>query len=461
LNFVFLTLILKDTIVALSTAPGRSGIGVVRLSGSRALEITGRLICDQGFAFEPRRATLKKIFEPRSGELLDDAVITFFKSPSSFTGEDVIEISCHGSPVLLRQAIDSILYFDARLAEAGEFTLRALANGKMNLSQAEAVRDLINAQTVAAVQQAARQLGGELSNQLQPLKDDLLDVIVVLESTLEFVEDDLPDVAMDRIQQKLSEVDSKLGALADTFRAGRLLREGLKVTLAGRPNVGKSSLFNCLIGQERAIVTNIPGTTRDQILESLSIEGIPIALADTAGVRHSADLVESLGVERTRRAITDSDLVIVVIDGSQPLTLEDHEVLSAVTESTHIIAFNKVDLETPDLSQLLDLPNTTIVRVSAKTGFGLDKLKKTIISPFSSHKIENSGFLIADARHFDLLHRAQLEIESSKCLIEERASEEIILIGLHNSLRLLGEITGETTSEDVLTRIFSTFCIGK
>ena len=449
-----------DTIVAISTPLGRSGIGVVRLSGVNALKIGQKLVSDERFSPAPRRAILRKIYEPLNQDVLDEAVLTFYKSPLSFTGEDVLEISCHGSPVLLRKIVDAALHFDARLAEPGEFTLRAVANGKLNLSQAEAVRDLIDAQTVSAVRQAARQLGGELSNQLQPLKDDLLNIIVVLESALEFVEDDLPDFAIENIKSKLFEINKSIAAMAETFRAGRLLREGLKVALVGRPNVGKSSLFNSLIGQDRAIVTEIPGTTRDSLRENLSVNGIPISLFDTAGVRESIDKVESIGVERTHRTIADADFVVVILDGSLPLQTEDFEVLNATEENLRLIAINKTDLTVYTDSTTISA-NDKIVRISAKTGAGLDLLRKELIAPFASQDIENSGFLISDARHHDLLRRAQLEVMESLDLLAGKTSEEIVLVGLHNALRLLGEITGETTSEDVLTRIFSTFCIGK
>jgi tRNA modification GTPase len=449
-----------NTIVAISTPLGRSGIGIVRLSGENALKIGQKLVSDECFSPAPRRAILRKIYEPSSQDVLDEAVLTFYKSPFSFTGEDVLEINCHGSPVLLRKIVDAALHFDARLAEPGEFTLRALANGKLNLSQAEAVRDLIDAQTVSAVRQAARQLGGELSNQLQPLKDDLLNIIVVLESALEFVEDDLPDFALDNIKIKLLEINKSIAAMAETFRAGRLLREGLKIALVGRPNVGKSSLFNSLIGQDRAIVTEIPGTTRDSLRENLSVNGIPISLFDTAGVREATDKVESIGVERTHRTIADADFVVVILDGSLPLQSEDLEVLNATEETLRLIAINKTDLTACTDSTTIPASDK-IVRISAKTGAGLDLLRKELITPFVSQNVENSGFLISDARHHDLLRRAQLEVTESLDLLTRKVSEEIVLIGLHNALRLLGEITGETTSEDVLTRILSTFCIGK
>ncbi len=452
-----------DTILALSTPPGRSGIGVIRLSGVRSLEITRCLIRDQLFAPEPNHTTLKNLRDPETGEVLDQALVTYFKSPRSFTGEDVVELSCHGSPVLLRNIIDTLLVFDVRLAAPGEFTLRALANGRLNLSQAEAVRDLINAQTVVAVRQAARQLRGELSAYLQPIKDALLDIIVTLESRLEFVEDDLPEVASDELVTKFSGLVSRVETLATTFRTGKLLREGFKVTLAGRPNVGKSSLFNSLIAADRAIVTDLPGTTRDSLSELISIQGIPILLTDTAGVRVTMDKIENLGVERTRRAIADADLTIVVVDGASPLSEEDQEVLGEIQNLPHLIAFNKSDLDSfmPGRFRYYTDQLMGTVNVSAQTGTGIDALRSAILKPFMGFDTDDPGLLITDARHYDLLQRTHAALWSSTALLRERSSEELVLVGLYDALHSLGQITGETTPDDILGQIFSTFCIGK
>lgn len=460
---------MADTIAALATPQGRSGIGVIRLSGDRSLEIARKLAGEPGFDPTPRTARLKHLRDPETGEVIDEALITWFKAPHSFTGEDVVEISGHGSPVMLRQIIDLCLKFDARLAEPGEFSLRALANGRMNLAQAEAIRDLIDAQTTASARQAVRQMRGEFSNQLQPIKDDLLDVIVVLESALEFVEDDLPETQAASVRSRLLDIQTETGRIASTFRAGKLLREGLKVALVGRPNVGKSSLFNALLGHDRAIVTEIAGTTRDQLHEKFTINNIPIALIDTAGLRETTDTVESIGVERSRRTMADADLVVVMLDGSEELTLEDKEIAAGAHELNHLIVINKMDKTSAaeiealadSVRSTIDEQRTTIIPISAKTGEGLIDLQKAIIGPFAPEDIESAGFLVSDARHYDLLIRAGSEVEKSLDLLEQRMSEEIILIGLHNSLRYLGQITGETTTEDMLTRIFSTFCIGK
>ena len=452
-----------DTIVALSTPQGRSGIGVIRLSGPAALSLTRALVQEKDFSPQPNHVSLKNIFDLQSGEILDQSLITYFKAPHSFTGEDVVELSCHGSPVLLRHLIDLILAQGARAAGPGEFTLRALAHGRLNLSQAEAVRDLIDAQTQTAARRAARQLKGELSTRLQPMKDSLLEIIVPLESSLEFVEDDLPEIAVEQLDAKLSDLARQIAALAATFKAGRLLKDGLKVTLAGRPNVGKSSIFNDLLSSDRAIVTEIPGTTRDSLSELISLDGIPVLLTDTAGVRSSNDRIESLGVERTRRAIAEADLVLVVLDGSAPLMEEDVKVLSEIGEAVHLIALNKSDLASFDTGVAARFAGGAfkVVAVSAKTGAGLEELRTAILEPFAASEVHETGLLITDARHFDLLQRAHEALLSSTGLLKQRASEELILVGLYDALRFLGQITGETTTEDVLSQIFATFCIGK
>ncbi|MCA1817109.1 MAG: tRNA uridine-5-carboxymethylaminomethyl(34) synthesis GTPase MnmE [Acidobacteria bacterium] len=453
---------MSDTIVALSTPPGRSGIGVIRLSGADSLAYARSLLGDEQFAPEPNRVILKTLRDPETGETLDRALVTYFKAPHSFTGEDVVELSCHGSPVLLLRIIDSLLYLGAHTADPGEFTLRALSNGRMNLTQAEAIRDLIDARTHVAVRLAARQLAGELSSRLQPIKDELIKIIVPLESALEFVEDDLPEVAAERLTRRLHDLSKRLEVLAETFRSGRLLKEGINVALAGRPNVGKSSIFNGLLGKERAIVTDVPGTTRDSLGEVINVQGIPILLTDTAGIRDSTDPIEQLGVERTRRALADADLVVVVIDGTQTISEADDEIFSALVEEDYLIALNKSDL--PSFRQVHfgeACKATDCVTVSAKTGAGLDELRRAILHPFTARSREDEDFLITSARHFDLLRRAAVSLTSSEEELRRKSSEDLVLVGLYEALRLLGEITGETTPEDVLSQIFATFCIGK
>ena len=448
-----------DTIIALSTPPGRSGIGVIRMSGPDALRIIRELTGSPELIPTPNLLTLRKLIDPQSGEVLDEALVCYFKAPHSFTGEDVVELHCHGSPVLLRSIVDAALKLDSRLANAGEFSLRAVANRKMQLTQAEAIRDLIDAQTDAAARQATRQLEGEISNRLTPAKDDLLKIIVRLESSLEFVEDDLPSIEQTQIISSLQKLRAELSQLANTFSRGRLLTDGLVVALVGRPNVGKSSLFNSLLGHSRAIVTAVPGTTRDTINESVDLNGVPVVLVDTAGIRSSNDEIEMIGVDRTRQKAADADLVIAVIDGSEPLTHEDEAVLAEIRSKPHVVAFNKSDLD--QFAIVPGLPVNGHVSVSAKTGSGIDDLRSAILKPFADGRSETGGLLITNARHYDGLLRAVEELRLAEDLVTERATEELTLVRLHNALRILGEVTGETTTEEMLGEIFSTFCIGK
>lgn len=448
-----------DTIVAVATSPGRSAIGVIRLSGPQSLEIVRLVIGDRTFTPEPKRVYLKQLVR-ESGETLDTALITYFENPSSFTGEDMIELSCHGSPVILRRVLDLTQRFGARLAEPGEFTFRACKSGKLDLNQAEAIRDLINAQTEAAAVQAARQLKGELASALRPAKEILIRIIVRLESALEFVEDDLPQIQTDQIEKELAQVIAIVDGLALTYSTGRTLREGVKVAIVGRPNVGKSSLFNRLIGTSRAIVTDIAGTTRDRISETISVRGVPVSLTDTAGIREAGDKIEAIGVEFSRQAIADSDLLVVVVDGSTKLSAEDFSIMTQVSESKHVVAINKCDLAVEDEVEN-KLGRSSRVKVSALTGEGLDELAAAILAPFGVVDSEAVGFLITDSRHYDLLRRTQASLQGSVGLFSQSASEELVLVGLHSALQFLGEITGETTTDDILTQIFKTFCIGK
>ena len=455
-----------DTIVALCTPPGRSAIGVIRLSGSDSLKILRALIASPLFSPQPNHLALRSLFDPSSGEVLDRALVCFFQAPHSFTGEDVVELHCHGSPVLLQSIVDIILKLDARLADPGEFSLRAVSNGRLQLTEAEAIRDLVDAQTDAAVKQATRQLKGEISNTLQPAKEQLLKVIVRLESSIEFVEEDLPNVEHDDLTAALQAIQSDLARLSQTFAAGKLLRDGLRAAFIGRPNVGKSSLFNRLLGHGRAIVTEIPGTTRDTLTEPIGIHGVPVLLIDTAGIRESIDKIEAIGVERTKREAADADILIVVVDGSARLQDEDRDVLSEAENQLHLVALNKSDLESFSASRaerdiFVSANCVGVLPVSAKTEAGLETLRTCILKPFLNGRSQCDGLLITNARHHDLLTRAIAALQTSESLMHQGVSEELVLVGLHNALRFLDELTGETTSDDILGQIFSTFCIGK
>jgi len=447
-----------NTIVALSTPRGRGALAVIRLSGTDAIAIARRMSGVD--ALEPRHATLLTLRRPQNGDELDQVLLTCFNAPHSLTGEDVVEISCHGSPAVVRSIIDTTIGLGAVLAGPGEFTLRALSNGKINLAQAEAIRDLIAAQTEAAVKQASRQLHGELSNALGPFKEKLLEVIVLLESALEFVEEDIPTPRANEIDNDLAVVSSGVEKLARSYSAGRLLQEGVRVAITGRPNVGKSSLFNSLVERERAIVTDIPGTTRDTLTEAIDLEGIPVILTDTAGLRETTDGIETLGIERTWRAMGDADLVLVVLDGSDEFGPEDRELIDRTDNTRRLVVLNKSDLPG------FNVPASCVdalqpINVSARTGEGLTKLRAAILASVNSNGGDEGGLLITNARHYDLLCSSQREIEAARATLRERHSEELVLVPLHNALKFLGQITGETTTEDILSEIFATFCIGK
>jgi len=439
-----------STIVALSTPTGRGAIAIVRLSGPESRAIL-RALTPEFDNVKARRATLARIRVPASSETVDEALVTYFPAPHSVTGEDVVELACHGSPIIVRQIIDLALEAGALLAGPGEFTLRALSNRKINLAQAEAIRDLIAAQTNAAVKQASRQIGGELSNTLQGFQSTLIKIIVLLESALEFVEDDLPLNERQTIEDSLKTVRQGVSSLANSFASGRLLQDGIKVAIVGSPNVGKSSLFNRLVEQDRAIVTHMPGTTRDTLSEAIDIGGIPVVLTDTAGLRETDDSIESLGIERTLRALSDADLVLEVIDATDCLTerLQTPGVPS-------IAVLNKCDL----LDGANAAPVANAIKLSALTGEGLDLLRTAILDNFKQSDQDNDGLLITNARHHDLLRSATTELDQALELIS-CVSEELVLVPLHNALKCLGAITGETTTEDILTQIFATFCIGK
>jgi tRNA modification GTPase len=456
---------LDDTISAVSTAMGRSGIGIVRLSGSESLAIAQQLFHPRDQTpLVPNLARVGEIRDPQTSEILDEAVVTFFKGPKSYTGEDLIELNCHGSPVILGRVLELTTQLGARIARPGEFTLRAFLHGRIDLTQAEAVRDLIDAQTAYQAKVAVQQLQGSLSKQLQPMKEMLTDMIVQLETAVEFVEDDVTPESIEFMATKLDGLLAQLEEIERSFVFGRVLREGIQLAIVGRPNVGKSSIFNKLLQKDRAIVTDIPGTTRDTLSDAVSIEGIPVHLVDTAGIRQSADVVEKLGIERTRTAMADADIVLLVLDSSDHFTDDDRTILEDTQSMPRLIIINKIDLPaalTVDQIQSIN-PNSICVRVSALTGDSVDELRKKIVEFVTSRSAMGAeDVILTNSRHHDLIVRAIRALKEARGALDEGYSEEVILVGLHDALRVLGEITGETTIEDILGQIFSTFCIGK
>lgn len=456
----------EDTIVAVATPPGRGGIAILRLSGPDALEIARACVQNgERLGEAPNRAVVTDLTDPaRPGEALDRGIATWFRGPKSYTGEDVVEIAIHGSPVIVDAGLGALLAAGARPATPGEFTLRAFLNGRLDLTQAEAVRDLVNAQTGHQARLAQRQLRGELSLRLLPLKERLLSLIVQLESTVEFVEDDIEPEGRSALSAELSAAAADLAALTSSYRLGRLVVDGFGVALVGRPNAGKSSLFNQLVRSERAIVTASPGTTRDLVSEPIDLEGIPVRLVDTAGLRETEDEVERIGVGRTRSAIADADVVLVVIDGIGDSGEAVGTLLDETDGAARVVVINKVDLGDPDpaLVATVEAVGMVPIRVSALTGEGVEDVRREVVGVIGGGQaLENTGFLVTNARHHELLVRASGGLASASESLSAGFSEEIALVGLHESLRCLGELTGETVIDDILGRIFSTFCIGK
>jgi tRNA modification GTPase len=451
------------TIAAIATPPGYGGIGIVRISGSDALPLARRLLRNgNALHFTPNHATLQQIINPEIGNIVDEALVTFFKAPHSFTGEDVVELSCHGSPVVLAEVLRLLTAAGAELAQPGEFSLRAFLNHRVDLTQAEAINDLIHAQTTYQARVAARQLQGELSKQLQPIKEALIELIVWFESAVEFVEDDLDPLNLADFRKRLEWISQQIEHLADSFRLGRIIRSGIKLALIGRPNVGKSSLFNALLGTERAIVTPIPGTTRDTLVESLSIKGIPFRLIDTAGIRETEDVIEKLGVERTRLAIAEADLVVAIVDATS--TLPDEELAFISQFTVHLCVINKLDLglvwTAEAIKQLKQ--KAPVLQVSALTGQGIPEFKQTIYhQAVSSAQTNIEDAIITNERHYAALEQALTALRQAEKDLTQGFTEEIALANLHQALRQLGVITGETLIGDIINQIFSTFCIGK
>ena len=448
----------EDTIVALSTPWGRSGIGVIRVSGPQAESIGSRFI--KGSSLLVHRQAVVGRWESATGELVDEIVAVFHRAPHSYTGEDLLEISAHGNPLVLNKIICMVQSAGARTARPGEFTLRAVAHGKMDLIQAEAVRDFIEAQTDAQARTALRQLEGSVSKQITPTKEELVNVIAHLEAGIDFAEDDVELPDNKRVADRIAHLRTELERLEESYDAyGKLLGAGVRIVIVGKPNVGKSSLFNRLVEANRAIVTDVPGTTRDVLSESASLDGIPLRFLDTAGVRETDDRVESIGVARTLEALTDADLTLLVVDGSLPLSEEDHRVRLKLLSVPHLVVANKADLMPHEDARLQEWKP---LRLSAKTGEGLVHLREAIRDFLGSNRAEGVGeSVLTSARQSESVLRAIASLRAGESALASGTPHEMVLLDLYAGLQALNELTGETTTEDILGRIFSTFCIGK
>ena len=448
---------INETIVAISTPPGRGGIGIVRLSGPRSLDIALPLLKLRG-DLEPARARFAGIVDPETQSKLDEVVVTYFARPNSYTGEDIVEIAAHGSPVILDLLVQQSLAAGARLAHPGEFTERAFLSGRIDLTQAEAVRDLIESQTLYQARVAAQQMGGSLSRRIKPIKQSLIGLIAVLEAGIDFAEDDV-DVAPDAlITARIDGITAPLAQLARSFEQGRIVHSGLALAIVGRPNVGKSSLFNRLVERERAIVTAMPGTTRDLVTEKVAIGGIPIELVDTAGLREAVDEAESIGIRKSREALADADLVLVVLDSSAALSGEDMDLIASVADRRALIVCNKFDISDQlSMWQLADKART--IRTSALTGLGIDNLRSAILD-----LVRGSGAgdgMLTNMRQHQAITSALESLEAANKAVSKKIPHEMLLLDLYAALRHMDSLTGETTPDDILNLIFSTFCIGK
>jgi tRNA modification GTPase len=457
-----------DSIVAIATPPGRGGLGIVRISGSRAAEIAGALL-DLDAPLQPRHATYTMTRAARTLAVCDEVVATYFAAPHSYTGEHVVEISAHGSPVVLRAIVQRALDAGARLAEPGEFTLRAFLNGKRDLVQAEAVGDLIAAATPLQARVAFDQLDGTLTRRIREIDAELFELIARLEASLDF-----PDEGYHFIEP--AETASRIGALVERIdillgdaRRGRMIREGATAVIAGRPNVGKSSMFNRLAGSERAIVTEIPGTTRDLITEQVDVEGIAVTVVDTAGWRDTVDIVEREGVARATRARDVAHVVLLVLDQSEPLTEDDERLLEQTAKHPRIIVASKGDLPaatgrlTPaPTSAIVGAGFSPLVTVSAKTGEGFDNLRRAIADALTGGEPLRDTAAISNQRHIALLEEARAHLTSARQAAATGATpEEFVLTDLQAARACFDDIVGTRTSEDVLRHIFERFCIGK
>lgn len=454
---------IEDTIAAISTPLGYSGIGIVRLSGKDAIKIAERVFSSpkgKKLHHTPtHRIVYGHIINPENQEIIDEVLVSVMKSPNTYTMEDIVEINCHGGPLPLRRTLELLLKHGARLAEPGEFTMRAFLNGRIDLAQSEAVLDIINSLTEESQRVAIEQLKGGLSKKISAIREKMVELTAVVEAYIDFPEEDIEPPDRKDMREKARDIQFELSELIKSSRYGIILREGLRTAIIGRPNVGKSSLLNALLQQDRAIVTEIPGTTRDIIEEYLNIQGLPIRIMDTAGIRAPHDIAEKEGVERSLRALKKADLVLLILDGSEELHETDRMLIDESCIKETILVINKIDL--PSRISMDKLPSDKpVVRVSALTGKGLENIKEEIINTSLKGEKDTGNTLVTNERHITALKRSLASITSFLDGIDS-ASPEFLALELRDGLDAIGEITGITTPEEILNKIFSEFCIGK
>jgi tRNA modification GTPase len=457
---------IEDTIAAISTPVGQGGIGIVRLSGPDAVTIADRIFRtgkDECLASAPsHRMFYGQIIDPADGHTADEALVSLMRAPNSYTREDVVEINCHGGMVAVRKVLELVLRQGARPAEPGEFTKRAFLNGRIDLSQAEAVLDIINAKTGESMKIACEQLRGGLSERLASLRDELIEISALVEAYIDFPEDEIENASKEEIRRKLGAAKKEIERLSDTFHEGRFFRDGLSTAIVGRPNVGKSSLLNALLRKNRAIVTALPGTTRDLIEDYLNIRGLPVRIMDTAGIRNSDEVIEQEGIRRSMQAIEHADFIIALFDGSCPLTQEDHDLIDIIRDKHAVIVISKADLPRMLQPEHIAAGSGRQIHVSTVTGQGIEELKKVIFeSNLHGWKGESEGVIVTNMRHKAALDSAAESLGKAAELIAGNEPLELFSIEMRDALNRIGEITGAVTPDDVLQKIFSSFCIGK
>lgn len=466
---------LDDTIAAISTPLGEGGIGIVRLSGKDAIVTADKMFKgEKPLGQVPsHRVSYGEIVDFRTGEVMDEVLLTVFRSPKSYTAEDLVEISCHGGQLVVTRVLEQALKCGARLAEPGEFTLRAFVNGRIDLSQAEAVAEVIRAKTDLGLKLALEHLKGGLSEKINFYRDRLTDILARLEVEIDFSEEDIEPADRDKVAREIEFMEEDIDRLLATYDEGRILKEGLSVVIVGKANVGKSSLLNALLREDRAIVTPIPGTTRDIISEFANFRGIPVRLVDTAGYRISKDMIELEGIKRTRIEMDAADLLLVVFDTSAEIDSEDVELVNQIKDRRSLFVFNKKDIASADVMRRNeerireasvgnDTPGRPLLKVSALRGDGLEELKELIISPSKSAQRDRSqGVMLSSIRHRDALSRAKESLSLATGSLKTKMSPEFVALDIKAALDAVGEVVGKTVTDDILNKIFSEFCIGK
>ncbi|HWQ79118.1 MAG TPA: tRNA uridine-5-carboxymethylaminomethyl(34) synthesis GTPase MnmE [Anaerovoracaceae bacterium] len=459
---------MEDTIAAIATAYGEGGIGIVRLSGEEAKNILDKIFVPRKNQYREsivnKRLYYGHIVDPSDGKAVDEVLAVYMKAPATYTAEDVVEIYCHGSVVALRKTLALALRNGARLAEKGEFTKRAFLNGRLDLSQAEAVADLVRAKTDKTFDIALSQMEGALSERVKKIRDMMTDLLVEITVNLDYPDEDIEIMTYQKLFESTSLISNMIDKLLSTAGTGRILREGLNVAIIGKPNVGKSSLMNALLRESRAIVTEIPGTTRDTIEEVISIREIPVKLTDTAGIRETEDKIEKIGIEKSKESFNRADLIVFIVDGSSPLTGEDRKIMAKLTGRKVIILVNKTDLglTAKEEELLVTLPHVKLIRASIKNNEGIEELEQEIADMvFGGQVKQEESLLITNVRHMDLLERAKIAIGDARAMAERSEALDFIEVDVRRCWELLGEIIGESVTEDIIEKVFERFCLGK